>query len=222
MIHVAKKPSNNTVTFDLDEDETFVSFVQTTQSAHDVEIRVLTLKGEDQRNRSSTDKLLQLDLSTQRLVLKTYKYEKPFESKDRTRNGDESPAKDNSSRILVEELGIDDSDDDSLDIRMVPQNDHTIPLLEWELEKLFYPKKNEARAQPRTWSDLQRPISVHHIQSYRNKEKEALLIQTGGRLFVIHITSERNNIVYSKFPKLVKQTTSEMFDTKDIEEDVML
>ena len=113
MIHVAKNPGSNTVTFDLDEDETFVSFVQTTQSAHDVEIRVLTLKGEDQRNKSSTDKLLQLDLSAQRLVLKTYKYAKPFESKDRSRKGDESPAKDDSSRILVEELGIDDSDDNS-------------------------------------------------------------------------------------------------------------
>ena len=39
---------------------------------------------------------------------------------------------------------------------------------------------------------------------------------------MIHITSERNNMVYSKLPKIVKQTTSEIFDNKDIEEDVML
>ena len=39
---------------------------------------------------------------------------------------------------------------------------------------------------------------------------------------MIHITSERNNMLFNSLPKIHKQTTSEMYENKDIEEEVML
>ena len=77
MLHLAKediKDRKNSVTFDLAPDEQFISFVTTTQSDHDVVIQVLILKS----NKSQSSNFFE----GKTLVLRTFKYQKPFECRE--------------------------------------------------------------------------------------------------------------------------------------------